>query len=34
MARKSGSKLIYEFDRINDLYSYFTLNVKAEVKND
>ena len=29
MARKSGSKLIYEFDRINDLYSYFTLNVKA-----
>jgi hypothetical protein len=30
MARKSGSKLIYEFEQINELYSYFTLTVKVE----
>jgi hypothetical protein len=32
MARKSGSKLYYRFDRINDLYSYYTLTVKVEEK--
>jgi len=30
MARKSGSKLVYQFQKINDLYSYYTLNVKVE----
>ena len=30
MARKSGSKLDYEFEQINELYSYFTLTVKVE----
>lgn len=30
MARKSGSKLEYDFEKINDLYSYFTLTVKVE----
>lgn len=30
MARKSGSKLVYEFEEINELYSYFTLTVKVE----
>jgi hypothetical protein len=30
MARKSGSKLDYEFEKINDLYSYFRLTVKVE----
>lgn len=34
MARKSESKLVYEFDRINDLYSYYTLTVKVEEKAD
>jgi len=33
MARKSGSKLLYEFEKINDLYSYFILTVKVEDKN-
>lgn len=32
MARKSGNKLIYEFERINDVYSYFTLTVNVEDK--
>jgi len=32
MARKSASKLLYHFDRINDLYSYYTLTVKVEEK--
>jgi hypothetical protein len=32
MARKSGSKLVYQFDEINDLYSYYTLKVKVEDK--
>ncbi len=30
MARKSGSKLEYQFEQINDLYSYYTLTVKVE----
>ena len=34
MARKSGSKLIYQFEKINDLYSYYTLCVKIEEKCD
>ena len=32
MARKSGGKLIYQFEEINDKYSYFTLTVKVEDK--
>jgi hypothetical protein len=34
MARKSGSKLEYQFEQINELYSYFMLNVKVESKNN
>ena len=34
MARKSGSKLNYQFDRINDMYSYFTLEVRVEGKSN
>lgn len=34
MARKSGSKLIYQFEKINNLYSYYTLTVKVEDKPD
>ncbi|HUX55366.1 MAG TPA: SiaB family protein kinase [Bacteroidales bacterium] len=30
MARKSGSKLVYKFENISDLYSYYTLTVKVE----
>lgn len=30
MARKSGSKLVYEFEKISDLYSYYKLTVKVE----
>jgi hypothetical protein len=30
MARKSGSKLVYQFEKISDLYSYYTLTVKVE----
>lgn len=30
MARKSGSKLVYQFEKISDLYSYYTLTVKIE----
>jgi len=30
MARKSGSKLVYKFEQINELYSYYTLMVKVE----
>jgi hypothetical protein len=30
MARKSGSKLNYQFEKVNDLYSYFMLTVKVE----
>ncbi len=32
MARKSGSKLEYEFEAVNDQYSYYTLTVKVEEK--
>ncbi len=34
MARKSGSKLEYIFEKINDLYSYYTLTVKVEDRID
>lgn len=34
MARKSGSKLEYIFEKINDLYSYYTLTVKVEDRVD
>jgi hypothetical protein len=34
MARKSGSKLVYQFEKINELYSYYTLTVKVEEKVD
>jgi hypothetical protein len=34
MARKSGSKLVYKFERINDVYSYYTLEVKVEDRID
>lgn len=30
MARKSGSKLVYQFEKVNNLYSYYTLTVKVE----
>jgi len=30
MARKSGNKLEYQFDTVNDLYSYYMLTVKVE----
>jgi len=30
MARKSGSKLDYRFERVNNIYSYFMLTVKVE----
>jgi hypothetical protein len=33
MARKSGSRLDYKFDRINNKYSYYTLTVKVEEQN-
>jgi hypothetical protein len=32
MARKSGHKLQYEFEKMNDLYSYFILTIKVEDK--
>jgi hypothetical protein len=32
MARKSGSKLVYQFEQINELYSYYVLTVKVEGK--
>jgi hypothetical protein len=34
MARKSGSKLVYQFEQINNLYSYYTLTVKVEDRAD
>ena len=34
MARKSGSKLVYQFEQINELYSYYTLTVKVEDRRD
>lgn len=33
MARKSGGKLVYQFEQINSQYSYYTLTVKIEDKN-
>lgn len=30
MARKSGSKLQYQFEQLNSLYSYYTLTVKVD----
>jgi hypothetical protein len=32
MARKSGSKLVYKFEKVNDLYSYYTLTVIVDGK--
>ena len=32
MARKSGSKLVYLFEQINEFYSYYVLTVKVEVR--
>jgi len=32
MARKSGSKLEYHFEKVNDTYSYYMLSVKVEDK--
>ena len=29
MARKSGSKLDYQFEKINELYSYYIVTVKV-----
>jgi hypothetical protein len=34
MARKSGSKLNYSFEEVNDIYSYFMLTVKVEEQTD
>jgi hypothetical protein len=34
MARKSGSKLVYEFEKLNDSYSYYILSVKVREKVD
>jgi hypothetical protein len=34
MARKSGSKLEYQFEQINSLFSYYILTVKVEDKKD
>jgi hypothetical protein len=33
MARKSGSKLKYQFEQLNELYSYYTLTVKVDYQN-
>jgi len=30
MAKKSGNKLQYQFDKVNDQYSYYTLTIKVE----
>jgi hypothetical protein len=32
MAKKSGNKLEYKFEKLNDLYSYYVLHVKIEDK--
>jgi len=34
MARKSGSRLAYEFEALNDQYSYYTLTIKVEERPD
>jgi hypothetical protein len=33
IARKSGSQLEYQFEKINDLYSYYTLKVRVKDRN-
>jgi hypothetical protein len=33
IAMKSSDKLLFSFDKINDLFSYYTLTVKVEEKN-
>lgn len=34
MARKSGSKLLYQFDKVNNQYSYYMLTIKVEEHSD
>jgi hypothetical protein len=34
MARKSGSRLNYQFEEVNEMYSYFMLTVKVEERID
>jgi hypothetical protein len=34
MARKSGNKLAYQFDKVNDQYSYYMLTVKVDEPSD
>jgi hypothetical protein len=34
MARKSGSRLDYQFEEVNEMYSYFMLTVKVEERVD
>lgn len=34
VARKSGNKLIYQFDRINEQYSYYMMTVKVDERFD
>lgn len=34
MARKSGSKLVYQFEKVNDLYSYYTITVNVDGSTD
>jgi hypothetical protein len=34
MARKSGNKLIYQFEKINEIFSYYTITVKVEDRID
>jgi hypothetical protein len=34
MARKSGNKLTYQFDKVNDQYSYYMLTIKIEEQFD
>ena len=33
MARKSGSKLDYQFEQVNELYSYYIVTVKISDRN-
>jgi hypothetical protein len=34
MARKSGNKLLYQFDKVNDQYSYYMLTINVEERFD
>jgi Family of unknown function (DUF6272) len=34
MARKSGNKLVYQFDKVNAQYSYYMLTIKVEERTD